>query len=85
MPAGVQLYKLRLYRGMFIKDEVDEYLDPSNDDRLRELLIARVKLVMRTNRIRLDHGWELWVIGVNGSRVYAKVTVDGAGATVIQR
>lgn len=85
MPAGVQLYRLRLYRGMFIKNEVEEYLDPRDDDRLRRLLIARVRFVMRTDRVRLDQGWKLWVLGPNGSPIYAKVSVDGAGETVIER
>ncbi len=85
MPAGVQLYKLRLYRGMFIKVEADEYLDPSKDDRLRELLIEKVKAAMRTDRVRLDQGWKLWVLGPKGHPIYAKVSVDGAGQTVIER
>ncbi len=86
MPAkGAKLYMLRLYRGMSVKEETKDYLDPSDDARLRELLVARVTAVMGTDRVRLDQGWELRVLGPNGSPVYAKVTVDRSGRTVVRR
>ncbi len=82
----VKLYLLRLYRGMSRAGlEVREHLDVTNDGRLRELLVARVTAVMGTDRIRLEQGWELWVLGPGGSPLYAKVRVDSAGRTVVRR
>ncbi len=88
MPAGkgARLYMLRLYRGMSRKgDEIKEYLDPNDNDRLRELLVARVTAAMGTDRVRLEQGWTLWVLGPNGSPLYARVSVDPAGRTVVKR
>ncbi len=83
---AVRQYMLRLYRGLTRKgDEVHEYLDVGDDARLRELLIERVTTVMGTRRVRLDQGWELWVLGPGGSPRHARVSVDSAGRTVVKR
>ncbi len=83
---AVRPYLLRLYRGITRKGpEVTEHLNVRDDGRLRELLVARVTAVMGTSKIRLDQSWELWVLGVNGSPVHAKVSVDQAGRTVVKR
>lgn len=83
---AANLYKLRLYRGPARKgNEVEEYLDLRNDTRLRELLIARVTEVMGTSRVNLDQGWELRIIHPRNGSWQAKVRVDSAGRTVVQR
>lgn len=87
MPAGkgARLYMLRLYRGMSRKGEVKEYLDPHDDDRLRELLVRQVTAAMGTDRVRLEQAWVLWVLGPSGSPLYARVSVDPSGRTVVRR
>jgi hypothetical protein len=83
---AVRRYMLRLYRGLTRKGpEVFEYLDIADDDRLRELLVARVTAVMDTTDVRLDQGWELVVLGPGGSPRHARVGVDSAGRTVVKR
>lgn len=78
-------YTLRLHHYGDLRREHDTNLDPSDDTRLRELLEEQVKAVEGTLELDLSNAWRLVVHAVGGGRIFARVTVDGSGRTVVKR
>lgn len=78
-------YTLRLHKGMNLRLERDENLDPRDDARLRELLEDMVVAVMGGLDLDLSAGWRLVVHSQGGGRIWAWVSVDDSGRTVVKR
>lgn len=83
--SPAKLHTLRLYRRGGFRHQIDIHLDPADVSRLRELLMQRVDIEAGTLRLDLADGWELRVQAVGGGRIYARVSVDGSGRTVVRR
>lgn len=78
-------FMLRLYRFGRERKQWETNLDPADDSRLRELLEEGVSAVHGSLNTDLSDGWRLVVRSLGGGRIWAKVTVDGSGRTVVKR
>jgi hypothetical protein len=82
-------HRLAVYHGRRRLGRGEEYVDPTSDERLRELLKEMAEKASeekwgRTREVRLDE-WRLEVFPMRRRRRVAVVTVDEAGRTRVQR
>jgi hypothetical protein len=78
-------FTLRLHRFGRERKQWDTNLDPTDDSRLRELFEDGVSVVHGSLNTDLADGWQMVVHSVGGGRIWAKVTVDRSGRTVVKR